>query len=260
MMKANVQNQTVWRLLRGLAAAAIAALMASCSSTGPRQILVSVADQKLALLENGKPVKVYAVSTSKYGLGDRPGSYATPLGKMVVAQKIGSGVRSGTVFHSRRPTREVVRPNSPGRDPIVSRIMWLQGRESKNARAYSRCIYIHGTAEEWSIGTPASYGCIRMRSKDVIDLFNRVGVGTPVSVTTSRLSGSARNAEQAEIQQQQMLAAAAPPPPQPQARPAAAPMLPPLQNRKAPVTARAKATKLGPEVRTASNRKSNSRR
>ncbi len=140
----------------------------------------------MLVFEHGVEVARFDVSTSKFGLGDRPGSYATPLGKMQVAQKIGGGQPSGMKFKSRRPTGEIVKPNSPGRDPIVTRILWLRGLESKNRRAYGRGIYIHGTAEEYTIGTPASYGCIRMRSRDVISLYNKVAVGARVEVTTSR--------------------------------------------------------------------------
>ena len=80
-----------------------------------------------------------------------------------------------------------MRPNSPGRDPIVSRILWLRGRDRGNRNAYSRTIYIHGTAEEHTIGRPVSYGCVRMRSRDVIDLYSTVGVGARVEISSSRL-------------------------------------------------------------------------
>ena len=153
---------------------------------------VSVADQKLALYENGVPVRVYKVSTSKFGVGDSPSSNCTPIGKMRVARKIGNGLPPGMVFKSRKPTGEVLRPNAPGRDPIVTRIMWLQGTESKTRNAYRRFIYIHGTPEENNIGRPASYGCIRMRSMDVIDLFNHVPEGMPVRVDKGRLPSEAR--------------------------------------------------------------------
>ena len=139
----------------------------------------------MLVFEKGVEIARYDVSTSKFGTGGRAGSYTTPLGTMEVAKKVGDGARCGMKFHSRRPTGEIVRPNSPGRDPIVSRILWLRGLERQNRDAYSRCIYIHGTAEEWSIGTPASYGCIRMRSHDVIQLFNTLGVGTRVEVSLS---------------------------------------------------------------------------
>jgi len=168
--------------------------MTSCSSTKPnREIRVSVADQKMALYENGQPVRVYGVSTSKFGVGDSPSSNRTPIGKMRVAKKIGNGLPPGMVFKSRQPTGEILRPNTPGRDPIVSRILWLQGTESKTRNAYGRFIYIHGTPEEYNIGRPASYGCIRMRSMDVIDLFNHVPEGMPVNIDKGRLPGEARH-------------------------------------------------------------------
>jgi lipoprotein-anchoring transpeptidase ErfK/SrfK len=120
------------------------------------------------------------------------GSNGTPLGKHEVAKKIGGGQPSGMKFKSRRPTGEIVPPNAPGRDPIVSRILWLTGLERSNRNSYSRCIYIHGTAEEWRIGTPASYGCIRMRSKDVIQLYNTVGEGAAVDIRDCPLPDDAQ--------------------------------------------------------------------
>ena len=101
---------------------------------------------------------------------------------------IGGGARAGTVFKSRRPTGEVVRPNSPGRDPIITRIIWLEGLDRFNRNTKERLIYIHGTPEERTIGTPSSYGCIRMRSRDVIDLYSRIRVGTRVYVKRSQLT------------------------------------------------------------------------
>lgn len=160
--------------------------LASCATKpSPHLIRVSIPDQKMLVFTNGVEVARYDVSTSKFGVGDRPGSYATPLGEMQVAQKIGGGQPSGMKFKSRRPTGEIVRPNMPGRDPIVSRILWLRGLEAQNRGAYNRGIYIHGTAEEYTIGTPASYGCIRMRSRDVIQLFDKIEVGARVEVTTN---------------------------------------------------------------------------
>jgi hypothetical protein len=174
------------RIACGLLAAAIILGLASCATKpSPHLIRISVPDQKMLVFDQGVEIARYDVSTSKFGVGDRPGSYATPLGEMVVKEKIGAGQPSGMKFKSRRPTGEIVRPNAPGRDPIVSRILWLKGLEAQNRRAFDRGIYIHGTAEEWSIGTPASYGCIRMRSRDVIQLFDKIGVGTRVEVTNS---------------------------------------------------------------------------
>jgi lipoprotein-anchoring transpeptidase ErfK/SrfK len=100
------------------------------------------------------------------------------------------------VFKSRRPTGEVLPPNAPGRDPIVSRILWLQGTEYANRNAYRRFIYIHGTPEEWRVGSPASFGCIRMKSNDVIDLYSRVGVGAEIEIVRGSLFSTPNSAGQ----------------------------------------------------------------
>ncbi len=153
------------------------------------EIIVSVKEQKLLLLTDGKPEAIYPVSTSKFGIGDRLGSYATPLGKLFVKMKIGMGRPLGTVFKSRVPTGEVLKPNAPGRDPIVTRILWLEGAESGNRNAFNRGIYIHGTPQEKLIGRPASFGCIRMRSSDVIALCDKVATGAVVRITPDHLPG-----------------------------------------------------------------------
>jgi lipoprotein-anchoring transpeptidase ErfK/SrfK len=158
-------------------------------------IVVSVPDQTLALIDDGVVIARFPVSTSKFGLGDGSGSYATPLGTMAIASKIGANAPLGTVFKSRRPTGEILRPNAPGRDPIVTRILWLRGLEKRNARAFARAIYIHGTPEERLIGRPASYGCIRMRSRDVAQLFAAVGVGTKIEVANERLGRAVAQAK-----------------------------------------------------------------
>ena len=161
----------------------IAILLASCAAPDTRhQIVVSTREQKLALLDHGNVLAIYLVSTSKFGLGDWRGSRFTPLGKLQIAEKIGDNAPGGAVFKDRRRTGEIVPPNSPGRDPIVTRILWLRGLEAQNANAFSRDIYIHGTPEERLIGRPASYGCIRMRSSDVVQLYNIVGVGAAVTI------------------------------------------------------------------------------
>src|SRR6516162_3093185 len=116
--------------------AAFAVFLASCAARDTEHhIVVSVHDQKLALLEKGNLVATYPVSTSKFGVGDWPGSFATPLGELEIANKIGDGAPPGTVFKDRRRTGEVVGVNAPGRDPIVTRIIWLRGREVRNANA-----------------------------------------------------------------------------------------------------------------------------
>ena len=148
---------------------------------------MSVKDQKLVLLTDGKAEGFYPVSTSRYGIGDRLGSYATPLGKLTVKAKIGMGQPLGEVFKSRTPTGEILPPNTTGRDPIVTRILWLEGQETCNRNAFQRGIYIHGTPQENLLGRPASFGCIRMRSVDVAALCDRVGTGASVRIVTEHL-------------------------------------------------------------------------
>jgi lipoprotein-anchoring transpeptidase ErfK/SrfK len=168
---------------------ASAFFLASCATNDVQHhVVISVKDQRLALLNRETLVAVYPVSTSKYGVGDWQGSYRTPLGQLEVAQKIGDGMPAGTVFKDRRRTGEIVRPNAPGRDPIVTRIIWLRGLEWQNANAFRRDIYIHGTPEERNIGLPVSYGCVRMRSADVIKLYDILGRGARVSIVEAPLS------------------------------------------------------------------------
>ena len=177
------------RFLRRFSSIALALLLSSCATPDLKhQVIISAPEQRLALLEQGRLVATYPVSTSKFCLGDRPGSYGTPLGRLQVAQKIGEGAALGTVFRDRRRTGEIVAINSPGRDPIVTRIIWLRGLERQNANAFRRCIYIHGTPEERNIGHPASYGCIRMRSRDIVNLYNFVGRGAEVTIADAPLS------------------------------------------------------------------------
>ncbi|MDB6155474.1 MAG: ErfK/YbiS/YcfS/YnhG family protein [Chthoniobacteraceae bacterium] len=159
------------------------------------RIIVSIPEQTLLVLDDtGGKLGKFPVSTSRFGVGDRPRSFATPLGSLAVAGKVGAGAPSGTVFKGRRPTGEILAPNAPGRDPIVTRILHLRGLEASNARAFNRGIYIHGTPVESSIGRPASYGCIRMRSNDVMRVFDAVPVGTPVEIINSSLGRAVREA------------------------------------------------------------------
>ncbi len=144
----------------------------------------------MLLTQDGRPVREYAISTSKFGEGYTKGSRKTPLGLMSVAKKIGANAPAGAVFKSRKRTGEVIRPNAPGRDPIVTRILWLRGHQDLNKNTFGRYIYIHGTPEERRIGEKASYGCVRMRSEDIIDLYDRVGVGAEVRIIRGRLSST----------------------------------------------------------------------
>lgn len=169
----------------------LAVFLASCVAPDMQhQIVVSTREQKLAILDHGNVLAIYPVSTSKFGLGDWRGSRFTPLGKLQIAQKIGDNAPPGAVFKDRHRTGEIVAPDSPGRDPIVTRILWLRGLEAQNANAFVRDIYIHGTPEERLIGTPASYGCVRMRSSDIIQLYNIVGTGAAVTIVNAPLAAA----------------------------------------------------------------------
>ena len=172
----------------GRLAIAVAAVLccSSCADTRHRMV-VSVAEQRMALFDQDRLIAVYPVSTSKFGLGDQPRTNFTPLGKLKVADKFGAGLPIGMKLKSRKPTGEIVPINSPGRDPIVTRILWLKGTEPQNANAYRRYIYIHGTAEESKLGTPASYGCVRMASRDIIQVFDIVGKGARVDIVPGPL-------------------------------------------------------------------------
>ena len=136
-------------------------------------------------------LRQYPVSTAANGPGEQNGSYCTPRGRHRIAEKIGAGMPMNAAFKSREWTGEIWTPEldsqNPGRDWILTRILWLDGLEpGKNKGGtkdtYNRYIYIHGTHEEHKIGTPASHGCIRMKNADVADLFDLVAVGTEVRI------------------------------------------------------------------------------
>ena len=152
------------------------------------EIVVSVPDQQLAVIDRGKVISKYPISTSKFGLGDGSGSYRTPLGVLFVSAKFGDHLPAGAVIKNRVSTGEIVNPNAPGRDAIVSRVIWLRGMEQQNRGARDRCIYIHGTPEERNLGLPVSYGCVRMSSNDVINLYEMVGLGAQVTIVDAPLA------------------------------------------------------------------------
>ena len=173
----------------GLLVLVLVTLSASAALAAPlsADMIVSVPDQVLALVDRGKLIARYSISTSKFGTGDSNASYCTPLGTLFVSAKIGDKLPPGTVIKNRIPTGEIVGVDAPGRDTIVSRVIWLRGMETQNQKARDRCIYIHGTPEERRIGQPASFGCIRMRSRDIIDLYDHVHIGTHVLITLRRI-------------------------------------------------------------------------
>lgn len=174
-----------------LAAASLLSITISSSALAAEdiQIKVSVPEQKLYVFDGTKKLASYWVSTSAFGIGDGRGTYTTPLGHLEVASKVGSGAPVGTVFKGRSRTGEICPVNAKGRDPIVTRILHLRGLEKQNSRAYGRGIYIHGTPDERNIGHPASYGCVRMKSRDIVRLFDMVPVGASVEITDKRIGG-----------------------------------------------------------------------
>ena len=157
------------------------------------ELVVSIPEQKLAVVVNKRVFRTYRISTSRYGEGDALGSWCTPTGRLAVATKIGTNVPTGGVFRGRRYTGEILSVNAPGRDPIVSRIIWLRGLDWSNKNAFHRCIYIHGTPQEYSLGKKSSYGCIRMRSNDVIEIFNWVTSGTDVAIADKPINQAVKD-------------------------------------------------------------------
>ena len=152
---------------------------------------VSLAEQTLAVTRGATLVKIYAVSTSKHGAGETHGSFQTPRGRHVVRAKIGAGAPLNTVFRGRRPTGEIYTAElaraNPGRDWILTRILWLSGTEIGRNRlgrvdTMRRYVYIHGTPDTEPLGVPGSIGCIRMANADVVELFDLVPYGTVVDL------------------------------------------------------------------------------
>jgi lipoprotein-anchoring transpeptidase ErfK/SrfK len=152
---------------------------------------VSIARQRLEIVNDGKGVRSFPVSTARNGLGERRGSECTPMGWHVIRAKIGSGMPVGTVFVGRRPTgelyTEVLAKQQPERDWILTRILWLGGLEPGFNRYGEvdtawRYIYIHGSPDSGVSGVPQSHGCIRMKSPDILDLFALVEPGTKVLI------------------------------------------------------------------------------
>lgn len=153
---------------------------------------VSIAEQRLWLCEGGKVLLELTVSTARNGAGELSGSECTPRGWHVIRAKIGESCPINTVFVGRRPTGEIYTPalreKFPGRDWILTRILWLGGQEPGKNRlgevdTMRRYIYIHGCPDDDALGTPGSHGCVKLRNSDVIDLFNHVAVGTRVFIT-----------------------------------------------------------------------------
>ena len=157
------------------------------------RILISVRRQTLTLFDDsGEALRSYPVSTAEKGAGERSGSHCTPRGRHLIRAKIGAGQADNTVFVGRRPSGEIYSAELdaafPERDWILTRILWLSGCEPGRNRlgdvdTMRRYIYIHGTPDKVALGVPASHGCIRMRNADLLELFERVPVYTPVDIS-----------------------------------------------------------------------------
>jgi lipoprotein-anchoring transpeptidase ErfK/SrfK len=157
------------------------------------KITINIKSQILELYDDqGALLQSYAISSAIKGTGQVKGSFCTPLGRHIIRAKIGAGQPENTVFVGRRPTGEIYTPALgeafPGRDWMLTRILWLSGCEVGHNRlgevdTMRRYIYIHGSPDSAPMGVPGSIGCIRMHNSDVLDLFDRVSAGTPVEIS-----------------------------------------------------------------------------
>jgi lipoprotein-anchoring transpeptidase ErfK/SrfK len=141
-------------------------------------ININVKKQEL-VFEN----RIYSVSTSKFGIGFKKGSLKTPIGNFIIAKKIGDNEPLYTIFKERKPVG-VWNGKKLKEDLILTRILWLDGIDKKNLNTKNRFIYIHGTNQEQFIGVPASKGCIRMKNKDIKELFDIVNLGEKVFISS----------------------------------------------------------------------------
>jgi len=158
-----------------------------------QRLVVSLTRQRLELRDEDQLLARYAISTSRYGPGERYNSQCTPRGLHRIRARIGAGLPAGAVLVGRRPTGEVydtaLARRHPQRDWILTRILWLCGCEPGRNRwgdvdSMRRFIYIHGTPDGEVMGVPFSHGCIRMRNSELVDLFDRVNAGTLVDIQT----------------------------------------------------------------------------
>lgn len=155
-------------------------------------ITVNIAEQRLRLESDGQILMDVAIATARNGPGEQNGSECTPRGRHTIRAMIGAGCAANTVFIGRRPSGEIfseaLRAAHPQRDWILSRILWLCGLESGinrggNVDTMRRYVYIHGCPDSDAMGTPSSHGCVKMRNRDIMALFDMIEVGTEVLIT-----------------------------------------------------------------------------
>ncbi len=147
--------------------------------TQPR-IEVSISGQMLSLWDDTRQLRSWPVSTSMFGAGFREGSLKTPVGGFVIREKIGEGAACGTIFKARQPVGVWQPGMATDEDLVLTRILRLDGIETRNANTFDRYVYIHGTNGENRLGRPASHGCVRLGNRDMIELFDLVKEGDPV--------------------------------------------------------------------------------
>jgi hypothetical protein len=169
------------------------------NSPEPYRLVISVHDQQMTLLKGSTPVARYLISTAKQGVGEAIDSGRTPRGRHAIAEKIGAGVAIGTVFEDRIPTNEFVAVNAWHRTQVVTRILRLRGLEDRNQSTYDRLIYLHGSPAEHMLGSPASGGCIRMRSVEIVDLFERVDVGTEILIFEEPITAALTSLAESDV-------------------------------------------------------------
>jgi lipoprotein-anchoring transpeptidase ErfK/SrfK len=146
------------------------------------RLVVTVSEQRTRLWAGDVLLFTCVCSTSKYGLGNGPGTYRTPLGRHIIAQKIGDEAPWGTIFKSREPVGVWKSTQISEDDLITTRVMWLRGLERQNDQSFGRYIYLHGTNQEHRLGTAASHGCVRMSNDDITTLYSQLSTGDEVVI------------------------------------------------------------------------------
>lgn len=144
--------------------------------------MVSIPNQEMQLFSGTQLLRCYPISTSRFGIGFKEGSFQTPTGNFQISEKFGDDLPEFSILKGRVPTGEIATAGGE-EDHVLTRILWLEGLDEENANTKQRYIYIHGTNQENEIGHPASHGCVRMSNRDITELYERVPAGTKVEIT-----------------------------------------------------------------------------